>query len=492
METNNKKSVFINTVRQLPSTRDIDRNEAILNIFKGVEEYILDTAGTIVASNLEAVTITGYEEWEIIGRHFSIFYSIEDQVKRAYQVDLEKSNLLGYCYVTGIKMKKRNSPFWAKLKLTSVTDENQIVSGYRLTIQDNTHKALYSHNLSLVKDEYLNLFNNPFIGIFKFRIVDFKLLMVNEKAEGLFGKDWSKKFMDTFFVDSSKFDSIIRALSTKGKIENFEFEIVNHLGKKIWVSASCKLFATVGFVEGIIIDVTERRDETERALSLSNELESFIYHASHDLRSPITSIYGLVHLIQKDFSPGNLEKYSKLIEGRLNHLDNILRDIVEIAFNTAVPLQPEKFDFKTELVVIVNALAKIYPNIQQYIEVNQSENVFFKSDLTRLRSILRNIISNSFKYNNRALDDCFVKISVNVSDEGAEITVEDNGIGIASEHTDKIFSLFYKATESYKGNGLGLYIVRSMVSKLKGEIKLQSTIGVGTLFKVFIPGMTEL
>src|SRR5260221_1126322 len=73
----NKKAVFINAVRQLPSTREVDRNEAILNIFKGVEEYILDTAGTIVASNLEAVTITGYEEWEIIGRHFSIFYSIE-------------------------------------------------------------------------------------------------------------------------------------------------------------------------------------------------------------------------------------------------------------------------------------------------------------------------------------------------------------------------------------------------------------------------------
>jgi len=488
----NKKSVFINAVRQLPSTRDVDRNEAILNIFKGVEEYILDSNGTIIASNLEAVTITGYEEWEIIGRHFSIFYSIEDQVKRSYETDIEKANLQGHCYISGIKMKKRNSPFWAKLKITSVTDENEIVSGYRLTIQDNTHKALYSHNLSLVKDEYLNLFNNPFIGIFKFRINDFKILLVNEKAEALFGNDWSKKFLDTFFIDASKFELLVKTIKSKSKIENFEFEMVNHLGKRIWVSASCKLFASVGFVEGIIIDVTERRNETERVLSLSNELESFIYHASHDLRSPITSIYGLVNLIQKDVAPGNIEKYSKLIEGRLNHLDNILRDIVEIAFNTAVPVQYECVDFFTEIATIVNVQLKNHPHINSSIIIDQPENIDFRSDLTRVRSILRNIISNSFKYNNRMNSESYVKIVVKITTNEAEIIVEDNGIGIASEHTEKIFSLFYKATESYKGNGLGLYIVRSMVSKLNGEIKLQSTIGAGTLIKVFIPNVIAL
>jgi PAS domain-containing protein len=81
-DTSNDSWPSIDQNHDLPTTQEADRINSILNIFKGVEEYVLDLSGIIVSSNLEAVTITGYEEWEVIGRHFSIFYSIEDQVKR--------------------------------------------------------------------------------------------------------------------------------------------------------------------------------------------------------------------------------------------------------------------------------------------------------------------------------------------------------------------------------------------------------------------------
>jgi PAS domain S-box-containing protein len=482
-----QKEVFINSVRELPHTQNKDRINSIVNIFKGVEEYVLDNVGNIVSSNLEAVTITGYEEWEVIGRHFSIFYSTEDQIKRTFEDDLNKAIKQGFCYSSGLKMKKRNSPFWAKIKLDTLFSEDEVVSGFRLTIQDATHKALYSHNLNLVKDEYLNLFNNPFIGIFKFRFSDFKILMANEKAESLFGKDWNNLCLPSFFVDSSRFNNLIDKISADKKIENFEFEMINQSGGKSWVSVSGKYFTSVGFVEGVIMDVTDRKRETEKALSLSSELESFIYHTSHDLRSPITSIYGLVNLIKKEQDITQIAEYSKLIEGRIFHLDNILKDIVEIAYNTAVKPELEVVSFETEIASIVHTLSRSYPKVRTTLEFKQEEDVDFKTDLARLRSILRNVISNSFKYNNPTLADQFVKISVTISDSHATIVVEDNGIGIQSDLQDKIFSLFYKANDSHKGNGLGLYIVKSMITKLGGDLKLSSSLGKGTTITMIVP-----
>jgi PAS domain S-box-containing protein len=471
----------------LPDTQEADRINSILNIFKGVEEYVLDLNGTIVSSNLEAVTITGYEEWEVIGRHFSIFYSIEDQIKRVYEEDLEKANQHGSCFSSGMRVKKRNSPFWAKLKFEAHRENDGSVSCYRLTIQDATHKAIYSHNLSLVKDEYLNLFNNPFIGIFKFRISDFKLLMVNEKAESIFGKNWSSLYLDTFFIDSMSFQNLINKLNQDRKIENYEFEIINRLGGRSWVSLSGKLFNTVGFVEGVIMDITDRRREIEKTLSLSNELESFIYHASHDLRSPVTSIYGLVNLLRREHSEEQVFRYAQLIEGRLFHLDNMLRDIVEIAFNTAVPVFPEAINFSNELKHLLSVQAKGYTKVATEITVNQE--IDFRSDLTRVRSIMRNLLSNAFKYHNPVHERPSIKITVDVGLEDTVITVQDNGIGIRPEHNEKVFSLFYRATESHKGNGLGLYIVKAMVNLLGGEIDFVSTMGVGTKFIVKLPNI---
>lgn len=479
------KSVLFNTAPQIPESTEEVRLESIINIFKGVEEFVLDTNGIIVSSNLEAVTITGYEEWEVIGRHFSIFYSVEDQIKRSFEIDLDKAIRQDCCYSTGLKMKKRNSPFWAKIKIASLKDEVGTLSGFRLTIQDATHKALYSHNLNLVKDEYLNLFNNPFIGIFKFRIHDHRILMVNDKAESIFGKGWSKNYLDSYFIESAQFEKFISKLQEEKKLEDYEFEILNTQGSKSWVAISCKYFTSVGFVEGIILDITDKKREIQRSLSLSSELESFIYHASHDLRSPITSMYGLVNLMRRDYSVEKVTQYADLIEGRLFHLDNILRDIVEIAFNTAVPLSNELIDIKHEILFVTNSYKKDFPKISCIVDVIQESPLI--SDLTRIRSVIRNIISNSFKYRNPIRTDSFIRINAKINSESLCLTVTDNGIGINPALSDKIFSLFYKATESHKGNGLGLYIAKSIVDVLKGEITFESKLNEGTSFKVIVP-----
>ncbi len=169
-------------------TSDFEKYASIISIIKGFEEYTLDKAGFIISSNLEAVTITGYEEWEVIGKHISIFYSLEDQLAGRPIDDLTKAEKRPSLILTGLRIKKRNSSFWAKIKFRALTEKDEVV-GYKMTLHDATHKAVSDHRVKGFRDEYLSLFNNSFVGIFKFSMNDFSILMMNDKAVKLTGLD---------------------------------------------------------------------------------------------------------------------------------------------------------------------------------------------------------------------------------------------------------------------------------------------------------------
>jgi signal transduction histidine kinase len=105
----------------------------------------------------------------------------------------------------------------------------------------------------------------------------------------------------------------------------------------------------------------------------------------------------------------------------------------------------------------------------------------------RLRVILRNLISNSFKYQNPAENHPYIRISIIIETDRALIEIEDNGMGIHPQHFGKIYDMFFRGTDHSSGSGLGLYIVKSMVEKLSGEITFTSFPEKGSLFKVGIP-----
>jgi signal transduction histidine kinase len=109
-----------------------------------------------------------------------------------------------------------------------------------------------------------------------------------------------------------------------------------------------------------------------------------------------------------------------------------------------------------------------------------------KSDRLRIKIIFSNIISNAFKYMNSEADS-FLRIQIRPVDQSIELIFSDNGIGIRKEHLDKIFKMFYRATERSQGSGLGMYIVKQAVEKLGGTITLSSQYGKGTQIKIILP-----
>ena len=114
----------------------------------------------------------------------------------------------------------------------------------------------------------------------------------------------------------------------------------------------------------------------------------------------------------------------------------------------------------------------------------------FKSDKLRLKIIFSNIISNAYKYLNPETDS-FLKINVRVTAKETRLSFADNGIGIKPEYLPKITNMFYRATDRSQGSGLGMYIVKQAVEKLKGNMLVESEYGKGTIIKINLPNISN-
>jgi PAS domain S-box-containing protein len=456
-----------------------ERYRSLINILDGYEEYLLNTEGFILSSNLEAVNVTGYEEWEIIGEHFSKFYTVEDQLLSVPQNDLEKAAQRGSINTAGLRIKKRNSSFWAKIKIRALMDQNTVV-GFKMTMQDATHKAVSNHRVKKLKDEYLNLFNNSFVGIFKFSMQDFHILMINEKASMIIGAKGEKLKFDTFFEDDD-FKNFLREIKTKRKVEDVELKLAN---KDKWLMVSCRYFRNGDFAEGIMIDVTEYKKRDLELGRLNNELDQFIYHASHELRAPLATMLGIVNLMEYDKKNTPEMNYCTILKEKIKGLDNLLKSIVAISLNNKDNINSEKIDWNVMIPSVVNELG-IQSKVAITFTVNQTHEFF--GDVSRIRIILINLISNAFKYANPTVNRSWLNIQVSSDQESSKIFVEDNGVGIDPEYLKGIFKMFYKATTQPKGQGLGLYTVKVMLDKLNGKITVTSNLGEGTSVKLVLP-----
>jgi PAS domain S-box-containing protein len=231
----------------------------------------------------------------------------------------------------------------------------------------------------------------------------------------------------------------------------------------------------------------ELKSAMEELSERNFELDQLMYKTSHDLRSPLSSIMGLVHLANLDKESAHRDQYLEKIEGRIKKLDEFIRSMLNYARVNRAEIAMGAIDLKTLATACIRELDHLenFKNIDSSITVH-GESIPFRSDELRVKIIFSNIISNAYKYYN-AETKSFLKIRVEINPLVAKIEFKDNGIGIKHEHVDKIFNMFYRATERSQGSGLGMYIVKQAVEKLGGTIRLKSEYGTGTTIKITLP-----
>lgn len=221
-------------------------------------------------------------------------------------------------------------------------------------------------------------------------------------------------------------------------------------------------------------------------VKINEELDRFVYSASHDLRSPLSSIKGLVDLFEMD-PDAKKEEYLPKIKSRIQTMDKFIGEITDYSRNTRVQVTMEFVLLKPLVEEITSSLRYIDKDEKLVFEIDIKDDFVLRSDVYRLRIILNNLISNAIKYADFDKDKPLVAVMADKKDNTVQIRVVDNGIGIKKELQDKIFNMFFRATEKSTGSGLGLYIVNESVKKLNGKIELASEVDRGSTFTLVLP-----
>ena len=242
---------------------------------------------------------------------------------------------------------------------------------------------------------------------------------------------------------------------------------------------------TIG-IYGVYVDITERKRVEEELKIRNGELDNFVYKVSHDLRAPLSSILGLVNLAKLPGNTDNPMDYIDIIGSKVEHLDHFIGDVLSHSKNLKMEVSVRKVDFSRIIEETFNDLNYLEgaKEIKRIIKV---EGIDFYSDPWRIAEILRNLISNAIKYRQLEQVASEIGIKINIDHLRAEIVFADNGIGISEENLERIFEMFYRATEQSDGSGIGLYIVKNAVDKLGGQISVASRLGHGTRFAILLP-----
>lgn len=243
-------------------------------------------------------------------------------------------------------------------------------------------------------------------------------------------------------------------------------------------------------------ELLQHRQELEQALRAvedrNYELDQFVYKTSHDLRAPIASAIGLLNIMRLEKDPHRLPEYLRLIESSLQKQDSFIKAMLSFSKSTRVKSKAEGVNMKALIEKCLKDLEHLpgFKKVAIQVEVQQEAAPFY-SDKMKLYIILSNMVSNSIKYRNPHVSS-FLSIRVEPAETGIAIHIEDNGIGIPRKSLSFIFDMFYRATELSDGSGLGLYIVKQTVEKLRGHITVSSSPGEGSCFTLTIPNQQAL
>lgn len=233
----------------------------------------------------------------------------------------------------------------------------------------------------------------------------------------------------------------------------------------------------------------EIQSQNRELKKLNEELDRFIYSAAHDLKSPLASMEGLVILAEKEINNPEHAHYFKMMTSSLRKLESFIKDITDYAKNKRQQLKVETVDLEEQLTEIIDSL-KFLPDAERVNASIQIKNgPEFHSDKTRFGIIMKNLISNSFRYLDKTKSENWVVIEGTVNEQQLTLKITDNGIGIGDKHLPRIYDMFYRAVEHSQGTGIGLFLVRETVRMLRGKIAVKSKLGEWTVFYLTIPNL---
>lgn len=246
-------------------------------------------------------------------------------------------------------------------------------------------------------------------------------------------------------------------------------------------------------------DITKRKEaelklrhRNKELVRTNNELDRFVYSVSHDLRSPLTSIRGLLSFIEEESSEPDTIEYAKMIRSCINRQDVFIENILTYSRNNRIKVKTEKINIKQTVSDIMYLWQDKKEAKGINFEIDINEEASFYSDNLRFYSIMEHLISNAVKHHKQDVSGRYIKVIAKSDHEKLKLSIADNGIGIEPAFYKKIFEMFFRISGNTDGSGIGLYIVRNTIEKLQGSIDVESERGIGSTFTIILKNLIKV
>ena len=320
------------------------------------------------------------------------------------------------------------------------------------------------------------------------------VIKMNEAAVHLLGFDNAKEYynLNQLVIPSEqkRVSKAFKILVKEGAITNFEVNICvkKREQKLVHINASL-IFDTNNIpiaAQGIVRDVTEihnlhkQKERLLEQLEKSNkELQEYAHVVSHDLKSPLRSIYALVNWLKED----NMDKLDAdslqhiyHIESTLEKMEQLIKDVLTYSSINTIRNKKDDVDISSVLNHVIEMMF-VPDNIKICIH---SKMPVLKGDKTKLQQLFQNLIGNAIKYNDK--ENGIIQIKATELDNYFQFSIIDNGIGIEKKYHKTIFKVFHSIEKKKNSSGIGLSIVKKIVQLHDGKIWIESIPAQGTTF----------
>jgi PAS domain S-box-containing protein len=491
-------------------------------LFESIQEglILVDNKGFIIQNNSTSEKMFGYEKGELIGERIELLVPSDLRNKHVkhregYHKKPEKRSMGSAMKLNG--QRKNGDVFPVEVSLNPFKDDNgtqfivalvsdvtirresqerleQMTQSLEQKVKERTAELRESEQLykSIARNfpgGVISIFDRSFCYLFA---EGQGLYELGIETEDLIGINYLERLTpETKGKVKSELEKVF-----EGEYRDFDVEV----DKRAYELNAVPLTNESGEIDKILVvekNVTAQRDmanKLERNLIIErdlNEMKSrFVSMASHEFRTPLTTINSSASLILKYHERNSYEKLGKhvsRIKNAVRNLTSILNDYLSLekleSGNVNVSFQ--KHNLVQLIDEILDEMSGNLKKGQKLINHFKSEFIF-NTDAQLLRNITINLLSNAIKYSN---ENDIIEIDIDNYEDYVEVSIKDHGIGIPKKDQEQMFSRFFRAgnVTNIEGTGLGLNIVERYLALLNGTISFRSNEGEGTIFFIKLP-----
>jgi PAS domain S-box-containing protein len=486
---------FGKVTRNLSDRRATEQKHRLL--VDSVPDYaivLLGVDGTIQSWNAGAQALEGYQAHEIVGQSFTKFHTEADLAREHPQHELETAARTGRYEDEGWRVRKDGKRFWANVVITALRDDHGQLIGFSKVTRDQTERRRAEDRLRDSEERFRLMVAS---------VKDYAIIMLDPEgnivswnagaerikgwtADEIIGQNF-QRFYPPEDIAAGKTEHELKVAAAEGTFEDYGWRVRKD-GSRFWANVVITALRDAsGRLRGyskVTRDITERKLAEEALRKAYDELETFSYSVSHDLRAPLRSMDGFASELVEMYAD-KLDAVGRDYLGRIRQssqrMARLIDDLLNLARLGRAKLGRETVDLSDLARKIAADLARSQP--ERKVEFVITPGLVDSADPTLIRVVLENLIGNAWKYTSQHAT-ARIEFGARALPGRTQYFVRDDGAGFDMRYLEKLFGPFQRlhGASQFPGVGIGLASVKRIIHRHGGEVSAVAAPEQGATF----------